>query len=107
MCEGEWPALAPSRLLATLRIRCTFCEHSLFVIASPTGRGNPVRIVVSAAHVSAGLPRRDIVPPRNDKVAGRTATPVSPGFRAALLRQFHDCPAGGADGDELVFAVGE
>ena len=26
--------------------------------------------VVCAAHASAGLPRRDFVPPRNDKVSG-------------------------------------
>ncbi len=53
-------------------------SHSLFVIASPWGRGNPVVGVVGAAHVSA-----------------------------ILLRQLDDCPAGGANGDELVFAVGE
>jgi hypothetical protein len=41
-----------------------------FVIAGPFGRGNPDGEVVSAAHGSAGLPRRDFVPPRNDKVSG-------------------------------------
>jgi hypothetical protein len=74
----------------------SFLALFLVVIASPTGRGNPVGGVVcaahgsaglprravallamtgcgcvaSAAHGSAGLPRRDFVPPRNDKVCG-------------------------------------
>jgi hypothetical protein len=41
-----------------------------FVIASPYGRGNPVGGVVCAALGSAGLPRRDFVPPRNDRERG-------------------------------------
>ena len=35
-------------------------NFSLFVIASPTGRGNPVRGVVGVARASAGLPRRAV-----------------------------------------------
>jgi hypothetical protein len=35
-------------------------EHSLFVIASPCGRGNPLGGVVSAARASVGLPRRAV-----------------------------------------------
>ena len=38
-----------------------------FVIASPPGRGNPFGMVGAPCRPSAGLPRRDLVPPRNDK----------------------------------------
>ena len=54
-----------------------------------------------------GLPHRDFVPPRNDNVRGRTVTPVTRVFGLFYSRKFDDCPAGGADGNELVFAVGE
>ena len=56
--------------------RPSFLDASLFaVIASPLGRGNPVRIVMRDAramrklpYATAGLPRRGFAPPRNDTV---------------------------------------
>ena len=58
---------------------------SVFVIASPfwAWQSSPGRSeVVCAAHASAGLPRRDFVPPRNDKVSG--AGDVSAGLPRRL-----------------------
>ncbi|MDA1048821.1 MAG: hypothetical protein O3A82_18085 [Verrucomicrobia bacterium] len=61
MCVRDWER-------ERLPLGYSFLALFLVVIASPTGRGNPVGGVVCAAHGSAGLPRRDCVPPRNDRV---------------------------------------
>jgi hypothetical protein len=49
--------------------------HTHYCHCEPEGRGNPVRIVMRDAepmgclpYAPAGLPRRDFVPRRNDKV---------------------------------------
>ena len=42
----------------------------LFVIASPTGRGNPVRVVVCAALCFRWIAASGSRPPRNDRVWG-------------------------------------